>query len=153
MLCSEQPSSFVGPEPARFTVLSVEDDAANVQLVEQLIGRRTDLRLLATKRGHEAIEMARSMQPDVILMDINLPDINGLDAMKILHEDTTTTHIPVIALSSNAYPRQIEDGIQAGFFLYMTKPYKLAELMASIDAALAHARNDLNGRPQPAAFG
>jgi len=85
--------------------------------------------------------MARSNSPAVILMDINLPDINGLEAMKILREDPATAHIPVIALSSNAYRRQIEDGIQAGFFLYLTKPYKLAELLAAIDAALVSAKD------------
>jgi len=77
--------------------------------------------------------------PDVILMDINLPDISGLAALQILCKNPATAHIPVIALSSNAYPRQIEEGLEAGFFRYLTKPFKVNELMDAIDVALRYA--------------
>lgn len=83
--------------------------------------------------------MASLHKPDVILTDINLPDISGLAALKILRENPATADIPVIALSSNAYPRQIEEGLEAGFFRYLTKPFRIDELMDAIDVALQYA--------------
>jgi CheY-like chemotaxis protein len=75
----------------------------------------------------------------VILMDINLPVISGIKALKILHEDPATTHIPVVALSANAIPRDIAKGVEAGFFRYITKPIKLKEFMDTVNAALDFA--------------
>ena len=92
------------------TLLYVEDNPANLALVEQLIARRSDLKLLTAIDGHLGIQLARAYQPDVILMDINLPGISGFGALKILREDPATAHIPVMALSANAVPRDIEKG-------------------------------------------
>ncbi|MDP3822751.1 MAG: PAS domain S-box protein [Burkholderiales bacterium] len=121
------------------TLLCVEDNPANLMLVEKLLERRPDIRLLSARDGQEGIEMARAAQPDVILMDINLPGINGVQAMRILADDTATAHIPVIALSANAMPRDIEKGMEAGFFRYLTKPIKVAQFMDTLDEALALA--------------
>ena len=123
------------------TLLYVEDNPANLKLVEQLIARRPALRLLTAIDGNQGIQLARAHQPDVILMDINLPGISGIEAMKILREDPTTAHIPIVALSANAMPRDVAKGLVAGFFSYLTKPIKVAEFMAALDAALhaAHA--------------
>ena len=118
------------------TLLYVEDNPSNLILIEQLVARRCDLRLLSAADGHLGIEFARAHQPDVILMDINLPGISGLDAMKILRADPLTAHIPIIALSANALPRDIANGLAAGFFGYLTKPIKLDEFMAHLDLAL-----------------
>jgi len=114
----------------------VEDNPANLELVEQLIARRPDLRLLSAADGNLGIEFARVYQPAAILMDINLPGINGLEAMKILRADPTTAHIPIIALSANAVPHDIEKALQAGFFDYLTKPIKVAQFMDTLDMAL-----------------
>jgi PAS domain S-box-containing protein len=121
------------------TLLYVEDNPANLALVEQLIARRSDLKLLTAIDGHLGVELARAYQPDVILMDINLPGINGFDAMEILHKDPATAHIPIMALSANAVLRDIEKGIDAGFFRYLTKPIKVREFMDALDIALLHA--------------
>ena len=121
------------------TLLYVEDNPANLTLVEQLIARRSDLKLLTATDGHQGIQLARTYQPDVILMDINLPGISGFGALKILHEDPATAHIPVMALSANAVPRDIEKGIEAGFFRYLTKPIKVLEFMDALDVALHYA--------------
>ncbi len=120
----------------RRTVLYVEDNPANLELVEQLIARRPDLRLLSAADGNLGIEFARVYQPAVILMDINLPGISGLEAMKILRADPTTAHIPIIALSANAVPHDIEKALQAGFFDYLTKPIKVVRFMDTLDMAL-----------------
>jgi CheY-like chemotaxis protein len=118
------------------TLLYIEDNPANLLLVEQLIAERSNLKLLIAVNGYQGVKMACTHKPDIILMDINLPDINGLEAMKILHENLETVQIPVIALSSNAFPKQIKEGLKAGFFRYLTKPYKINELMNAIVVGL-----------------
>jgi len=118
------------------TLLYVEDNPANLKLVEQLIARRPDMRLLSAMTGNLGIELARQNQPEVILMDINLPGMSGIEALKILREDPATAHIPVIAISANVMPRDIEKGLQAGFFWYLTKPIKIQEFTDVLNIAL-----------------
>ena len=121
------------------TLLYVEDNPANLKLVEQLIARRSDIRLSTAVNGTLGVEMARASQPDVILMDINLPGLSGIDALKVLREDPATASIPIVALSANAMPRDIEKGLEAGFFRYLTKPIKVKEFMETLNAALEFA--------------
>jgi len=118
------------------TLLYVEDNPANLTLVEQLIEHRPDFRLLTARDGSVGVEIARTARPDVILMDINLPGISGVEALTMLALDPETARIPVIALSANAMPHDVERGIKAGFFRYLTKPVKLAEFMNTLDQAL-----------------
>jgi PAS domain S-box-containing protein len=118
------------------TLLYVEDNPANLMLIEDLIARRPDIHLLSARDGIRGIELARTALPDLILMDINLPDISGLQALRILAKDRATSHIPVIALSANAVPSDIEKGLEAGFFRYLTKPIKVVEFMKTLDVAL-----------------
>jgi len=118
------------------TLLYVEDNPANLKLIEQLMTRRPTIRLLTAVDGNQGIQLALAHQPDVILMDINLPGISGIEALKILRDDPATARIPIVALSANAMPRDIERGIAAGFFSYLTKPIKVNEFMAALDAAL-----------------
>jgi PAS domain S-box-containing protein len=117
-------------------LLYVEDNPANLALVEQLIARRADLCLLTAVNGTLGVELARTARPDVILMDINLPGISGLDALRMLREDPATARIPIVALSANAMPRDIKKGLEAGFFRYLTKPIKVNNLMDTLDVAL-----------------
>jgi len=127
-------------EPAnKRTVLYVEDNPANLILVEQLVARRVNLKLLTATDGYAGIELARAYQPDVILMDINLPGISGFACLKLLRDDAATARIPVLALSANAMPRDVERGIDAGFFRYLTKPIKVLEFMEALDLALDSA--------------
>ncbi len=121
------------------TLLYVEDNPANMKLVEKIIARYTDIRLLTAVSGNSGIEIARASQPDVILMDINLPGISGFEALKILRADPATAHIPIVALSANAMPRDIENGLAAGFFQYLTKPIKVNEFLNILDEALVFA--------------
>jgi CheY-like chemotaxis protein len=121
---------------ALHTLLYVEDNQANMKLVEQLMARRPDIRLLTAVNGLLGIEVARSAHPTMILMDINLPGIGGVEAMEILRRDPSTAHIPVVAISANANPHDIEKGLKKGFFRYLTKPIKIKEFMATLDAAL-----------------
>lgn len=119
------------------TLLYVEDNPANLLLVEQLIARRPDLRLLSATDAAQGIALARAHLPEIILMDINLPGgVSGIKALSILREDPLTKHIPVIAISANAMPRDIKKGLECGFFQYLTKPIRVNEFMDTLDVAL-----------------
>ena len=122
------------------TLLYIEDNPANMKLVERLIDRRPDIHLLTAVDGALGIALARSTLPDVILMDINLPGISGIDALKVLRADPATAHIPVVAISANAMLRDIEVGRQLGFFRYLTKPIVVEEFMTTLDLALESAQ-------------
>ena len=132
------------------TVLYVEDNPANLELIEQLIARRPDLRLLSAINATIGIEFVRAYHPDVILMDLNLPGISGVEALRILRADDSTAHIPVIAVSANAVPRDIAKGLAAGFLNYLTKPIKVDQFMDALDAALAHSQQPTRPAATPA---
>jgi len=130
---------IVTDAPVR-TLLYVEDNPANLELVEELVARRPDLQLLSAPDAETGLALVRSRNPEVILMDINLPGISGIEAMRILRADPATAHIPVVALSANAVPRDIEKGLAAGFFSYLTKPIKVVQFMDALDLALTSAQ-------------
>lgn len=123
----------------QYTLLYIEDNPANLMLVEDLIARRPDIHLLHAPDAVCGVELARKHLPNVILMDINLPGISGIQALKILAGDITTAHIPVVALSANAIPKDIEKGLEAGFYRYLTKPIKIHEFMETLDLTLTFA--------------
>jgi len=95
--------------------------------------------MLSAADGNLGVEFARAYQPTVILMDINLPGMSGIEAMQLLRADPATAHIPIIALSANAVPHDIERGLAAGFFSYLTKPIKVDRFMEALDVALKSA--------------
>ena len=127
-----------GEPPA--TVLYVEDNPASLRLVEELLKTRSDVRLLSANDGRAGVNMALTEQPDVILMDNNMPKMSGREAQSILKLDPRTAHIPVIALTANAMPDAAASGLAAGFFRYLTKPLPATLLMDALDSALAIAR-------------
>jgi signal transduction histidine kinase/ActR/RegA family two-component response regulator len=141
--------SQVPTDPRAHTLLYVEDNPANLMLVEDLIARRSDIRLLSARDGISGIAMAKASQPDIILMDINLPGISGIKAVQILCADPLTAHIPVVALSANAIPRDIEKGMEAGFFRYLTKPIRINEFMDTLDLALKFSKTRSPRPPVP----
>jgi CheY-like chemotaxis protein len=121
------------------TLLYIEDNQANVALVAQLIARRGEMKFLTAIDGDIGMLLAQTYQPAIILMDICLPGKSGYEVLKLLQQDPSTRSIPVVALSSNAYPHDIAKGIDAGFYRYLTKPYRIDELMGALDAALSFA--------------
>lgn len=122
--------------PSQFTILQVENNQANAELVKQIITRRVEFKLLTATDGIQGIEMARRFQPSLILMDFMMPQMNGIEALTLLSECTETSHIPVIVLSSNAFSGIQEKSLAAGAFAFLTKPYKIDDLLASIEAGL-----------------
>lgn len=126
------------------TLLYVEDNPSNMKLIEQIIARHADISLLTALDGYGGIEIARASQPDVILLDINMPGMNGYEALALLQSDPSTAHIPVIALTANAMPQDITRGLKAGFFRYVTKPIMVNALMEALNMALEFAETGRN---------
>ena len=124
------------------TVLYVEDDAANLRLMEQIVQRFTNVELVSAHTAEIALEMAGENPPDVILMDINLPGMNGTEALRSLRASDATSSIPVIAVSANAMPGDIKEGLKAGFDGYLTKPIRIAEVLNVIKQAIARSDPD-----------
>ena len=123
-------------------LLYVEDNPANLKLVEEIVRFRSGLRLMAAGDGPLGLALARAHHPDIILMDLNLPGMGGLDVLAQLQREPALRAIPVIALTANAMPRDIERGMAAGFFRYLTKPIDIDRFNEAIDITLAqlHAR-------------
>jgi signal transduction histidine kinase/ActR/RegA family two-component response regulator len=129
---------------AQHLVLYVEDNPANLRLVEEIVRLRADLRLLSAPEARLGIELAHAHRPELILMDLNLPGMSGLEALRVLRDDPATAAIPVIALTANAMPRDIERGLAAGFYRYLTKPIDIAMFNEAIDSTLGHAGTQRN---------
>ena len=141
-LTSIERSADVFPQAAlprasqHHTLLYVEDNPANMKLVEKIIERYPTLNLLTAINGRNGIEIAMSALPDVILLDINLPGISGFETLKILRGMPSTARIPALGISANAMPSDIKKGQEAGFLRYLTKPIKVDEFMAALNEAL-----------------
>lgn len=126
------------PEPERVrTLLYIEDNPDNLHLMEAIIGQFKHLRLLSAPNALIGYDLSTSKRPDLILMDINLPGMNGLQALKRLRDTRETRDIPVIAVTSNSQPQDIEAGLRAGFNAYLTKPIKVSDLMRTIENTFA----------------
>jgi CheY-like chemotaxis protein/anti-sigma regulatory factor (Ser/Thr protein kinase) len=140
---TENPSSTVsGPAGPAKTILYIEDNPANRDLVSSIIGRRRPhLTLLWTASAEEGIEKALSVLPDLILMDINLPGINGLEALELMREFDDLRDVPVVAMSADALPAQIEKCLAAGFSNYLTKPLSVDKFLNVVDLALESAQS------------
>jgi PAS domain S-box-containing protein len=118
-------------------VLYIEDNPANRALVSAIIQQqRPNLALMCEDSAENGLQTALRQHPDLILMDINLPGINGLDALELLAEFDDLRNIPVIAVSADAMPDQIEKCLQAGFLNYVTKPINVEQFLSALDLAL-----------------
>ena len=150
---AEPGSARTQPEHINGSVLYIEDNQANRELVAQILAHRPHLQLVTAPDGTQGIAEARKHRPHVILMDINLPGISGIEALKSLREDAATRHIPVLAISANAMPLDIVKGLQAGFFRYLTKPIKIDEFWSALDLALTFAQTRLASDQQSVKHG
>ena len=113
-------------------VLYVEDNPANMRLVEQLLKTFPDIVLIGAETAEDGIEIAQQQQPHLILMDINLPGMDGYEALVELKKLDVTANIPVVAISANALASDLEKGLKAGFADYITKPINLQSFFATI---------------------
>jgi PAS domain S-box-containing protein len=121
----------------RRLILYVEDNPANVRFIKDLVGTFADVELVSFPTAELGIEYARARRPDVVLMDINLPGMSGLDALHALRADPMTKGIPVIALTAAASDRDRQRGLSAGFFRYLTKPVDVDQLVDALESVLS----------------
>ena len=118
-------------------ILYVEDNPANVTLMEDLLSTFENIELVIARTAEQGIEIARAARPAVIIVDINLPGMSGLDALRILRRWQETAQIPVIALTAAASELDRRRGEEAGFYRYLTKPIKVEDLEATLGALVA----------------
>ena len=128
------------PSEGEYTVLYIEDNSANLRLVTQLLGRQPNLRLLGAEEAEVGLDLALTQQPDLILLDINLPGMNGYEMLEELQRHRTTANIPVIAISANAMQTDVDRGLKAGFVDYITKPIDVSALLRAVDVKLSESR-------------
>jgi len=118
------------------SVLYVEDNPSNLQLMEMILGSIEDLSLMTAHTGELGLQIAKTSRPDLIILDINLPGLNGFEVLKALQRVSETKDTPVFALSANTMPRDIEKGLDAGFKQYLSKPFKVLEIISAIQGVL-----------------
>ena len=135
-----QPSLLVPQEatvrPGAHRLLYIEDNPSNIELMRDLADMIPALELQVAADPAVGLDLAWSSPPNVIILDINLPGMNGFEVLKRLRADPRSAAIPVIALTANAMPREVEKGLAAGFHCYLTKPLKVPEFLAALDTAL-----------------
>jgi CheY-like chemotaxis protein len=119
------------------TVLHIEDNPANQALVARILSRRSNVQLIAASTGEKGLELARTRDPDLVILDINLPGMSGFEVLTKLQTYMDTRHVPVIALSANAMPQDVKKGLDAGFLHYLTKPIDVKELLRTVDLFLS----------------
>ncbi|MDP3347766.1 MAG: ATP-binding protein [Hydrogenophaga sp.] len=119
------------------TVLYIEDNPSNIKLVAQILGRRKHIQLLTAHTPELGIELALGHHPELILLDISMPGMDGYQVLEIFKADARLKAIPVVAVTANAMTRDIERGLAAGFNDYLTKPLDVARFHAMVDACLA----------------
>ena len=124
------------PEGARATVLYIEDNLANLQLIQHILARRPEIHLLTAMQSTLGMELARRHRPDLILLDLHLPDVDGLTTLRKLRAETATSNIPVIMISADATPGSIERLLAAGARHYLTKPIRVEEFVRTVDEVL-----------------
>jgi CheY-like chemotaxis protein len=132
------------PAPGgKHTVLYVEDSRTNTHLITQILAKfRPDIELITVDRGEDALELAATRLPVLVLMDINLPGIDGVETMLRLREVQGLQHIPMIAVSANAMPEDKERALEAGFLRYFTKPIAMIALLQLLEELLVEAVPD-----------
>ena len=115
------------------TVLYIEDNAANLRLVEYILNRLGEITMISAPLGRSGLELARTERPDLILLDLHLPDIGGDEVAMELRADERTRTIPIIVLSADAYASQRRRLLRIGVDEYVTKPFKVAEMLDIVE--------------------
>ncbi len=117
-------------------VLQIEDNPSNTKLVEALLTKRPFVKVISAATPSQGLSLAMQLQPDLVLLDIQLPEMDGYEVMRRLQGEEKTRHIPVVAISANAMPRDIKRGQEAGFLEYLTKPIDARQFLEMIDHQL-----------------
>lgn len=115
-----------------YSLVYIEDNEANLRLVQRIIERRGDVEFLCAVDPTKGLELVSEKQPDLVLLDLNLPGMSGFDVLERIRSNLETAHIPVFAISANAMNTDIQKGMKAGFNSYIAKPFDIQELLDAI---------------------
>jgi CheY-like chemotaxis protein len=126
-------------QAGRSVVLYIEDNVSNLKLIERVLAQRPAVTLLSEMAGRPGLDTARARRPDLVLLDLHLPDISGEEVLHLLRASPETQEIPVVVISADATPKQIERLLGAGARAYLTKPVDVRRLLALLDETLAPA--------------
>ena len=121
------------------TILIVEDNEKNMKLVRDIL-RHKGHETLEAVTGSEGVRLAKERRPDLVLMDIQLPDIDGITALRRIRDDSTLDAIPVLAVSASVMPDEQQKIVNSGFDAYVTKPINLKQFQETVQRFLAHGR-------------
>ena len=124
------------PQLKQHTVLYIEDNPANMRLITRILGRFDNIKMLGAEEPVHGLEMAGDHKPDLVLLDINLPGMDGFAVLELLRQGETTCNTPVIAISANAMDEDVNRARKAGFDDYIIKPVNVDTLIKSVNAAL-----------------
>ena len=128
--------NLIKDKPAT-TILYVEDNVANLDLVENILqSARPNYQLISTIYGKQSLQLVKEYNPDLVLLDLNLPDIHGTEVIKILKNDPISKNIPIIIISADAISTQIDTLLGLGAYAYLTKPIDIINFLETIDEAL-----------------
>ena len=140
---SRSPSKKTSTRPR--TILCIEDNPVNMLVVSKIIQQRPEWTLITATTGESGFELAVSAAPELILLDIGLPDVSGLELIQRLRKNPATRKIPVVAISANAGPEYIQQALAHGFDRYITKPIRLPELVQTIESLLSKLGSSQRG--------
>jgi CheY-like chemotaxis protein len=139
----ERARDVIAPETqtpgVRGTVLYIEDNLSNLRLVERIVTRRPGVTLLSAMQGSRGLELAQAHRPDLIVLDLHLPDIPGQEVLARLGADPGTREIPVVILSADATPSRVSRLLEQGAHAYLTKPLVVTQFLTLLDELLAKA--------------
>ena len=127
----------VSPMTRGSTVLYIEDNLSNLRLIEQVLARRPGVRLLSAMQGRLGLELAREHRPSLVLLDLQRPDMPGDEVLRRLREDPRTSQIPVVVISADASPGQVQRMLSAGAQTYLTKPIDVRAFLRILDETVA----------------
>lgn len=133
---NSEAESAADPAGVSGVVLYLEDNLSNVRLIERVLTRRPGVKLLGASEGQVGLQMARERRPDLILLDLHLPDVPGEEVLRRLWEDPCTREIPVAVLSADATPGHVRRLLASGAVAYLTKPLDISRLLRLVDASL-----------------
>ena len=136
-LGNEMPEISAEKAGREYLILYVEDNIANLSLVKDIFSSYPNIKLISAPRAQMGIDLALSQQPDLILMDINMPGMDGTTAMKILRNNESTRKMPIFAVSANALEKDIEKAMEEGFDSYITKPFDVPNFLQAVLAVLS----------------
>ena len=141
LLEPELPSAQPEPDGTRFHVLCIDDNPVNLRLITQILAKRPNIEVITAPTPGLGIQIALAQKPDLILLDINMPGMDGYQVLDVLKTYSRTKNIPIVAVTANAIPRDIEKGGTVGLDAYLTKPLDVRTFLETVDKYLAVSVN------------